>query len=117
MFQDGLDLLAAHAWKPVDEIANGRPSLNVLEKGPDRHSRALENPIATNETRHLFHRGALRPIEHTDSIAPRGRSAQELLPRADPFFKDFALVRISRLSVMPVTDAQWKKIETLAAQV
>src|SRR5437667_10847807 len=36
--------------------------------------------------------------------------------KADPFFKTFALVRISRLSVMPVTDAQWKKIETLGAQ-
>ena len=30
--------------------------------------------------------------------------------KADPFFKDFALVRISRLSVMPVSDAQWKRI-------
>src|SRR3954469_18819520 len=36
--------------------------------------------------------------------------------KADPFFSDFALVRISRLSVMPVTAAQWKKIETLGAQ-
>ena len=36
--------------------------------------------------------------------------------KADPFFKDFALVRISRLSVMPVTDAQWKRIETLGEQ-
>ena len=36
--------------------------------------------------------------------------------KADPFFADFALVRISRLSVMPVTDAQWKKIEKLSAQ-
>ena len=36
--------------------------------------------------------------------------------KADAFFSDFALVRISRLSVMPVTDAQWKRIETLAAQ-
>jgi predicted RNA-binding protein with PUA-like domain len=34
--------------------------------------------------------------------------------KADPAFKDFALVRISRLSVMPVTDAQWKRIETMA---
>jgi predicted RNA-binding protein with PUA-like domain len=32
--------------------------------------------------------------------------------KADPFFADFALVRISRLSVMPVSDAQWKRIET-----
>jgi len=36
--------------------------------------------------------------------------------KADPFFQDFALVRISRLSVMPVTDAQWKRIETLGAK-
>jgi predicted RNA-binding protein with PUA-like domain len=34
--------------------------------------------------------------------------------KADAFFSDFALVRISRLSVMPVTDAQWKRIETLS---
>jgi predicted RNA-binding protein with PUA-like domain len=34
--------------------------------------------------------------------------------KADPSFKDFPLVRISRLSVMPVTDAEWKRIETMA---
>jgi predicted RNA-binding protein with PUA-like domain len=34
--------------------------------------------------------------------------------KADPAFKDFALVRISRLSVMPVTDAEWARIEKLA---
>ena len=31
--------------------------------------------------------------------------------KADPSFSDFPLVRISRLSVMPVTDAEWKRIE------
>lgn len=36
--------------------------------------------------------------------------------KADPFFKDFDLVRISRLSVMPVTDAHWSRIEKLATQ-
>ena len=49
-------------------------------------------------------------------------AAVERLPRpvslaaikADPAFKDFALVRIARLSVMPVTDAQWKRIEEMA---
>ncbi len=35
--------------------------------------------------------------------------------KADPAFKDFALVRIARLSVMPVTDAQWTRIERMAA--
>jgi predicted RNA-binding protein with PUA-like domain len=34
--------------------------------------------------------------------------------KADPAFKDFALVRISRLSVMPVTDDQWRRIEKLS---
>ncbi len=31
--------------------------------------------------------------------------------KADPSFKTFALVRISRLSVMPVTDDEWDRIE------
>jgi predicted RNA-binding protein with PUA-like domain len=34
--------------------------------------------------------------------------------KADSAFKDFALVRMSRLSVMPVSDAEWARIETLA---
>lgn len=34
--------------------------------------------------------------------------------KADARFADFALVRISRLSVMPVTDAQWKAIVAMA---
>ena len=33
--------------------------------------------------------------------------------KADPAFKDFALVRISRLSVMPVSAAEWRRIEKL----
>ena len=34
--------------------------------------------------------------------------------KADPAFKDFPLVRISRLSVMPVSDAEWERIEKMA---
>jgi len=34
--------------------------------------------------------------------------------KADPFFKNFDLVRISRLSVMPVSDAEWSRIVKLA---
>ncbi len=34
--------------------------------------------------------------------------------KADPFFSDFALVRISRLSVMPVSDAEWVRIESMS---
>lgn len=32
----------------------------------------------------------------------------------DPFFADFALVRIGRLSVMPVTDEQWTRLLKMA---
>lgn len=34
--------------------------------------------------------------------------------KADPAFKNFPLVRISRLSVMPVSDSEWKRIEDLS---
>jgi predicted RNA-binding protein with PUA-like domain len=34
--------------------------------------------------------------------------------KADPRFADFALTRIPRLSVMPVTDEQWKALEAMA---
>jgi predicted RNA-binding protein with PUA-like domain len=34
--------------------------------------------------------------------------------KADRAFAGFPLVRISRLSVMPVTDAEWARIETIS---
>ena|SRR5579872_6260061 len=34
--------------------------------------------------------------------------------KADASFKDFPLVRISRLSVMPVSDAEWARIEKMS---
>ena len=37
--------------------------------------------------------------------------------KGDEAFADFALVRISRLSVMPVTDAEWTRIERMAGRV
>jgi predicted RNA-binding protein with PUA-like domain len=35
--------------------------------------------------------------------------------KADPAFRTFALVRIGRLSVMPVSDEEWERIERMAA--
>jgi len=43
---------------------------------------------------------------------PRPVTLKEI--KADPFFKNFDLVRISRLSVMPVSDAEWSRIVKLA---
>jgi predicted RNA-binding protein with PUA-like domain len=34
--------------------------------------------------------------------------------KADPLFKGWELVRLPRLSVMPVTEAQWRRIEELS---
>ncbi|HVE65024.1 MAG TPA: EVE domain-containing protein [Thermoanaerobaculia bacterium] len=34
--------------------------------------------------------------------------------KAKPVFRNFPLVRISRLSVMPVTDKEWSEIEKMA---
>jgi predicted RNA-binding protein with PUA-like domain len=34
--------------------------------------------------------------------------------KADPSFESFALVRMSRLSVMPVSDTEWTRIEKLS---
>ncbi len=36
--------------------------------------------------------------------------------KAEETLQDWALVRISRLSVMPVTAAQWRRVEELAEQ-
>jgi predicted RNA-binding protein with PUA-like domain len=34
--------------------------------------------------------------------------------KADPAFRTFPLVRIARLSVMPVSDAEWSRIEAMS---
>jgi predicted RNA-binding protein with PUA-like domain len=43
---------------------------------------------------------------------PRSVTLAEI--EADAAFKEFPLVRIGRLSVMPVTDAEWARIERMA---
>jgi predicted RNA-binding protein with PUA-like domain len=54
---------------------------------------------------------------HVVDVAPVKKLARPVTLaeiKADPAFKDFALVRISRLSVMPVSAAEWRRIETMA---
>ena len=43
---------------------------------------------------------------------PRAVSLKEI--KSDSSFSDFLLVRLSRLSVMPVTSSQWKRLLALA---
>jgi len=47
-------------------------------------------------------------------VAKLGRPVTLAEIKADKRFADFVLTRMSRLSVMPVTDAQWKAIEGLS---
>ena len=50
-------------------------------------------------------------------IAPEGKLPQAVTLaaiKADKAFASFALVRMSRLSVMPVTDAEWKRITDMS---
>ena len=52
-------------------------------------------------------------------IAPVTRLARPVTLaeiKADAAFKDFPLVRIARLSVMPVSDAEWARIERMAGK-
>ena len=50
-------------------------------------------------------------------IAPKKKLAKPVTLaaiKAKPEFASFALVRMSRLSVMPVTDAEWTRIEDMS---
>jgi predicted RNA-binding protein with PUA-like domain len=47
-----------------------------------------------------------------DKKLPRPVTLAEI--KADPSFASFALVRMSRLSVMPVSDAEWARIEKMS---
>ena len=47
-----------------------------------------------------------------DRALPRPVTLAEV--KADPSFSSFPLVRMARLSVMPVTDEQWEQIERIA---
>lgn len=46
---------------------------------------------------------------------PREATLAEIKARAE--FQDFELVRMGRLSVMPVSESRWKKLRQLAASL
>jgi predicted RNA-binding protein with PUA-like domain len=56
--------------------------------------------------------GKLAVVDLT-AIGPLAQPVTLAAIKSDAFFADFALVRMSRLSVMPVTDGQWERIERL----
>lgn len=77
--------------------------VGVMEvvKGPYRDPTRDEDRLVVVDVK------PLRRLERPVSLAEIKSNAK---------FADFALVRISRLSVMPVTGAQWAEIERLAGR-
>lgn len=70
-------------------------------------ARVIGNPVPTEENpKHVV--VTIGPVKKL----PRPVTLAEI--KADPDFAEWELVRISRLSVMPVTAAIWKKIELMA---
>ncbi len=53
---------------------------------------------------------SVRPVRRLHHPVPLSRI------KADPTLADWELVRLPRLSVMPVTEAQWRRVEALAKQ-
>jgi predicted RNA-binding protein with PUA-like domain len=62
------------------------------------------DPDSGDEKRVVVTVKAVRPLQHP---VPLGRI------KGDPAFAGWELVRLPRLSVMPVTEAQWRRIEEL----
>ncbi len=52
----------------------------------------------------------VRPVRRLHHPVPLSRI------KADPTLAEWELVRLPRLSVMPVTEAQWRRVEELAHQ-
>ena len=89
--------MAAMNWLFKEEPSNY--NFDAFVKDKQTTWSGVKNPVAQRNLRSV--KKLARPV-----------TLKEI--KADPFFKDFDLVRISRLSVMPVTDAQWTRIVKLA---
>src|SRR5881397_2069749 len=82
----------------------------------------VRNPLAQKHLQSMrkgdrifyYHTGKLHAIE----VAPVKKLTSAVTfaaIKADKTFASFPLVRISRLSVMPVTDDEWRRIEEMAS--
>lgn len=49
-------------------------------------------------------------------LRPLARAVELAEVKSDPFFADFALVRQSRLSVVPVSEDQWRRLMAMAGE-
>lgn len=120
---------------PFEQLVKDRKTVWAGVKNPlaQKHLRAIKR----GDRIFYYHTGKEKAVVGTAKAAgdaypdpkdPTGKAfvvdilPDKKLPRAvtlaeikqDGAFADFPLVRISRLSVMPVTDAEWKRIEKMS---
>ncbi len=117
-------------WSWAEQVAKGRQGAEwtgIRNFSAQNHLRAMKK----GEQAFFYHTGKERAIvgivkviaeAHPDSTDPAWRSidvaAVEPLPtpvgldriKADKRFAGMALVRLARLSVQPVTDAEWRLV-------
>jgi predicted RNA-binding protein with PUA-like domain len=99
---------AAPALKHLREMNKGE-SVFVYHTGKERQivgiartaSGPYRDPTSKSEKSVVIDLEAVQPLQHPVTLAQI---------KSDPTFRDFGLVRISRLSIMPVTKAQWNAI-------
>jgi hypothetical protein len=95
--------------------------LRAVKKGTGSSTttRATRSPSSRSRRRRRLLR---RPEGQDREARRRGRRARQEArasgdarrDQGEAVFKDFPLVRISRLSVMPVSDKEWTEIEKMA---
>ncbi len=54
-------------------------------------------------------------VVEVEAVKPLARPVSLAEIKNDPILKDWELVRLPRLSVMPATESQWRRIEELGA--
>ena len=99
-------LLHLRAMRPADlaliyHTGDERQAVGLAEitSAPYADPQAGDPKLAVVDVR------ALRPLPRPVTLAAI---------KADPFFADFALVRQARLSVLPVSEAQWRRLLEMA---
>ena len=109
-------------------------SFERLRKDGTTSWTGVKNPLALKHLRGvkkgdeiaIYHTGSVKAVVGiAKALAPAADDSVEIAPvkavapvtlaaiKSDPSFKDFALVRMGRLSVMPVPEALWKPLTGL----
>ena len=67
--------------KPLRDLINRGPGLEIFEDGGNRHAGAAKDPRATESPRHAFYSSTLRPIERCHSFQD---TRKKVLRQQDP---------------------------------